>query len=489
MSLSSNVSLPEADANRLAIGSPIGLILLLAVTANFLFASGHNLQRCVELVALCLIAAAAVLRAWRGSLPPLPKIGGILLLIFFALGLVSGLSAYSLRHAVFEWTCLFLLLILVFSIAYELAQDFRRINSLLHWVGIACGLYALRVLIMYAAALSTGFQPDWSVLAPGFSNPRFVGHTVTALMPLIVLLCVKSTQASAWRKTWFALAAFWWAHLIAIEARATILALAIGCIMAFVVRRTHARRFVATMAFAALSGTVLCALLFILLPYAIGLHPVYLPWNVLARTVANPVSDRFLLWRLAVELIAGHPWLGIGPQHFAHAGAELYAGAHPHNWILQIAAEWGIPALLCLFGTLFLGARALVRHGARLEKGDLVNQQMLVTLLVSCTAIFVDGMFSGVLVMPQPQLAIALVLGITCAWHFQRDVGQTPARSIQSASWRIVCSLIITVGLCGLIWSVAPDIARRVSGTSLSPAELTANPDKHWPRMWEAGIF
>jgi O-antigen ligase len=191
--------------------------------------------------------------------------------------------------------------------------------------------------------------------------------------------------------------------------------------------------------------------------------------------------------KLALQLIAAHPWLGVGPQHFAHEGHKLYIGAHPHDWLLQIAVEWGVPALLCLLGAVALGVRGLVRSGKRIAGDDLPRQQILVALLAACTAIFVDGLFSGVLVMPQSQLAIALVIGCAVGWTRSLDTGAAAPKS--APVQRYVAAALAAVALCGLVWSVGPGFMQHVRGEALTPVERAINDKGNWPRLWEAGYF
>ncbi len=66
---------------------------------------------------------------------------------------------------------------------------------------------------------------------------------------------------------------------------------------------------------------------------------------------------RWEAWHAALRMIRDHPWFGVGPWHFLEA-RPLYApdamspGTGPHSIYLGMAAEWGIPAALLLFGWL-----------------------------------------------------------------------------------------------------------------------------------------
>jgi len=464
-------------------------LVIVALTAGFLWAANHDDQRCIELVLLALLAP--LMLAHRDSVAQIIAIRPVsrnCIAAFFALGAAATLSAFSLRHAVYEWSILLLLAFTAALLAAEMtragAAGLRMLLRCLLIVGI---LHAVRIGLIYAAALASGVQIDMHALAAGFSNARFFNHTLTPLLPLMVLLTLQAPLRSAWRWVSFALAAFWWAFMFVSEARASLLGLGAGLTIALVLRGSHARDFAKLMALSALAGAAIYVLAFILLPLAFGLVPVGVPSNVLARTVADPSSGRTLLWALALQLIGAHPWLGVGPLHFAHEGHKLYIGAHPHDWLLQIGAEWGLPALLCLLGALASAARALLHTGKRIADDDLHNQQILVAFLTACAAIMVDGVFSGVLVMPQSQLAIVLLAGCATGWVSSLD--PTSASTSPSRPARYAVALAVAVGLCGLAWSVAPDFLRHAKGEEATPAEKAINNKGNWPRLWEAGYF
>lgn len=103
-------------------------------------------------------------------------------------------------------------------------------------------------------------------------------------------------------------------------------------------------------------------------------------------------------------------------------------GAHPHNWVLQVGSEWGLPALFFLCLLLVLAFQRLCRLRTALPEGQ---EATLTAWLVAGGAILVDGLFSGLIVMPVSQLWIALYLG--CAW-----------------GWVASCSLPVQTVGCGL---------------------------------------
>jgi O-antigen ligase len=477
-------------ANLRGTGSAI--LVIAAMAAGFLWSSGHDDQRCVELVLLAVLAPFMLAGTGAAEqITALSRPARWCLGAFFVLGGASALTAFSWQHAVYEWAMLLLLLLAASLLAAELGRaGASGLQTVLHCVGAVGILYSLRILLVYAAALTSGVQVDMHGLAIGFSNARFFNHTQTALLPLIVLLYLQAPKGQAWRPIWFALAAFWWSFLFLSEARATVLALGAGCAVAFAIRRAHARSFLQAMALTALAGAVVYALAFVLLPMLAGLQPYNAAMNVLQRTAADPASRRTLLWELAVKLIAAHPWLGVGPQHFAHEGATLSWGAHPHNFILQIGAEWGVPALLCLLGAIGIGMRGLARSGARIAPADLPGQQTLAVLLATGAAILVDAQFSGVIVMPQSQMAIVLYLGCAAGWVRSLETGVAQKSTTPSTTpVRWLTAGLAAAALCGLALAVGPEVGRHARHEPLTPSEQAVNPAAHWPRIWEAGYF
>jgi O-antigen ligase len=479
---------PRTATHASLQGRAVSLLVIAALGMGFMWAADHDDQRCVQLVLLALLAPFMLARAgiadqiaWVG------RPGRWLLGTFFALGAFSTLIAFSPRHALYEWSILLVLLLAALLLAAELARTGHAGMQFVLRGVVAIGiLYSLRVALMYAAMLANGAPPDMQALFVGFSNARFFNHAQTALLPLGILLYLQAPQGSGWRRASFALAAIWWAFLVLTQARASMLALGAGCMLVLVARRSLALPFLKAMALSALAGAVLYALAFVLLPMLAGMPSFDTVSITLQRTAADPASGRLPLWKLAGQLMAAHPWLGIGPQHYAHEETMVKWAAHPHNFVLQIGAEWGLPALLCLLAAIVIGMRGLVRSGKRIAAADLPAQQSLTVLLATGAAILVDGLFSGVIVMPQSQMAIVLYLA--CALGWVRSLDRSPAtRAGMPLRWLI--KGLAVAALCALAYGVAPSIERHATHAPLTPAEQALNREFHWPRLWEAGHF
>ncbi len=184
------------------------------------------------------------------------------------------------------------------------------------------------------------------------------------------------------------------------------------------------------------------------------------------------VSSREVLWQLSWEAIKSSPWLGIGPMQFAALDSSV--GAHPHNWPLQIAAEWGLPALALLAFAIFQLAKSI---------RPTTTSDSLTCLILSVTVALWLGLVDGNLVMPVSQTSAALAAGMligTLRASAQRGKRCWPSGTLQSMT------AFIAVAASGIVIAFAvstlPDQSRLVASFQRS------NPGA-WlvPRFWEQG--
>jgi len=110
------------------------------------------------------------------------------------------------------------------------------------------------------------------------------------------------------------------------------------------------------------------------------------------------------VWQMSGEAISKAPLLGIVPMQFATLDNRV--GAHPHNWVMQVAAEWGVPALLLLFALVLL-ARAMPQAAT--------FDSTVVPAALALGVGLANGLVDGNLVMPVSQSAFALAGGLMLA--------------------------------------------------------------------------
>jgi len=451
-----------------ARGVAIALLVAAGLAAIHLAADGHDQQRVVQLAFLA--AAVAVMLAGGRALILPGAVPGAALLVFFALGLAAALRAPSPLHGLLEVALWWLLLAVALAGAGELARDDGPGRLLvLQLLGAGVALYCVKVLVVWGSALALHGETDLFSFAPGFSNYRFLNHGQTVTLPLLVLLCLEAPARQ--RRFWFALAALWWALLFLLGGRGTQAGLLAGSVVALLVAGRAAFPFCRAMLATAVAGALAWVLLFRAAPFVAGMAPFGTSTGQLARTLADPGSGRGALWHCAWDLIAAHPWLGAGPMHFAHLPATAASFAHPHNWMLQVGAEWGLPALAAVCVALLAASAALLRAGWQARKDMPPPRVALCAWIVTGCAILTDALVSGLVVMPVSQMAIVLYLA--CALG-QLRAGGAPAGPRLDALFRVLTLLALLLAGAAAV---------------LSYQSAGAEDERYIPRFWLQGHF
>ena len=453
---------------------------------NFLSRNGHDEQRLHEIAFLLaaglvlVLARSAALAAFLGASP-----GGRALALFFAYGIVSATMAYSPAYALVEVALFVLLLATALAIADQIQRGgIPLMRTALQALGCAVVLHAVRIVVNYVASFALRIPLEPMDFAPGFSNLRFFNHAQTVLLPLLVLLCCLTPRASRLRYLWLAVVSLWWLCIFATSGRGSLVGLAAGAMFAAIVLRRSAAAYLKTFALTFAGGIAMYVVFLVIVPVLAGNGSFGAFGSVLERSRTDPSSMRFFIWENCLDLIRQHPWFGVGPMHFAHDALRFRWAAHPHDWILQIAVEWGLPALLLLGFALFHGMRALLRSRAAvpaIEHGGVA----LSALLAGGAAVLVDGLVSGLIVMPQSQLAIALYLGFAIGWVRMSAQAERPSRAPGKAM-RLANALILLVALVSLAEGVYPDVGELMNDGTPNAA---ANRGLRWPRLWELGFF
>jgi hypothetical protein len=180
----------------------------------------------------------------------------------------------------------------------------------------------------------------------------------------------------------------------------------LGCALAIVV---------ASVSFGALTATALVALVFVsayrgmswsaMLRSALMLVGVLVCALILGGSLIDSVREkiqsfafgegvRALLYAELIADIIENPWLGIGKGRFVETNnfSSLGDGVFPHQNLLGVGAELGVPALLLFGGFLLAGIVSLGR--ASLDRSSRQNEQLRL-LVTAVLAVFVYQQFRG----------------------------------------------------------------------------------------------
>ena len=468
-----------ANSLRLMV---VTVMLTITIVVSHFMSGEHDDQRVLQIGFLSL---AILVVAARDCMPSfqlfLGGIGGLLLALFFALGAVSSLRADSPVNGLREVLLFVLLLVVALCVARELNRDYAaRLDLVLTIVGAGCALYVFVVGVIWLTAVLTNTHPTPFSFAPSFTNYRFLNHAQTVSMPLLILLACRCNPRH--RKMWIGVAMFWAFLVLGLSGRGTVLGIVVGCAVAIALFRQRSLYFVKTLLLSALAGFLLVWIFFIWIPGALGMEPFGTMLTSVGRTVgSDPTSMRVLLWARALAYIGAHPWLGIGPAHYGRYAFDIDNGSHPHDWPLQIGAEWGIPALLCLVAVIWTASSRLLKTSRALDPGDTPNHLIATTLVVTGVAILVDGCVSGLIVMPVSQLLIALYIGCAAGWVWSFNAGQEVER--QSGP-RLALAATLLASVVALVLCTAHDFGGLDGKLRVHPEVTFLH-----PRFWVQEYF
>ncbi len=446
-------------------------LLVIGVCAPF---SGHDVQRTLQIaIAVCAVLyALSVCPVER--LVDRPTALGLALVI--GLGLVSSALAHQPLWALGEVA----LFVGCAAIAVAFAVLRRHGGEpldrvLIVVVLLVCLVKSLQYLYAGALAFTSAERVlDPEVLLSGFSNKRFYGQFQTFTLPLLALPLLLPTLSRPVRGAVFALLCVWWLIAISGGTRGTWLGMgAAGVVLA--VLGPWGRRWLGWQLAATLVGLLLYWLVFTVLAGYLGVEVS----DDAADRLTTSLSGRGLIWGQAWHMLLERPWLGFGPMHFADIANRI--AAHPHQAILQWASEWGVPSAVCVAALAWRGGWAtfgiLRERALSVQRVDLLR----LCLFAALVGALVQSMVDGVMVIPNSQVWLALVVGWLLALH----LWQSPIAASLPLAWAAWKSLsVLAVGL--LVFIAVRDVPHI---TQAQQQYLNAHDNLLQPRFWAQGVI
>jgi hypothetical protein len=465
----------------LLVPALLGLYLLLTSTAQLvpgiaLYDAKRILQLGLLLVLFLLsLTNAGIRQEFSRQLAKTPPWIKLTLTAIFLWGLCSSLfHTQSLMHAVSslaEVCLLFLLVLALFVVAAcrSLAGHIfdQLALGLVALTGLAVGV---QELIGAAAVSAAGFDYSYEIALVHYSFPRFYNQVQSWAVPVLAGLPLIFYRNRLVYILCLLVLGLHWYIILMTGARGSFVSIASACIFAALILPSPVRSRLLTWQ---LAGLVLGAVIYsaVLInsetnradefassgiqhsqpvtpaqtrPVQEGTRPFKSKSRFLDKSLGRPMihtSGRMRMWSRTSRDALANPILGIGPLNYV-CTSDAWFG-HPHNFPLQIAAEWGILvaiAICAVFMVLGFSIAQKVRH----EKYGSSEENIFAGLIFTgVIAAALHACLSGIMVMPASQVTGLLLCGML--------LGMTPARQMESSNpvtlHRVIPGFLLSLGV------------------------------------------
>ncbi len=467
-----------SDGAKFSVVSGVVIAAFIGLTTTIdlgLVSSWWDEQRIVLLTVLLLVSAWGLTVAEGGRV--LSVNTALALSVALAFGLVSAWHAprqyLALVDVAMYSVIACYILLFIGTPRRELAV------AAVVFVGAVAVPYLVGVAARYISALVLWMPIGADTLLVGFANPRFPAHLQALTIPLFPL-ALSLARSELSRLALSVAGVLWWMCVAGSGSRTAWIALMAAAAIAAVIEGLRGQWLRAQLLLATV-GTALYFLAFRALPHVLGLASTA---EIGRLSEFASVGARFELWLASSRAIAADPWLGLGPMHFAFANNGI--AAHPHNFWLQFAAEWGVAAGIIVAGAsivLWLRtirvARAIQRQYAD-GQGASEDAALAVGIATAITAWIVAIQADGLMVVPTSQAASAIVLGLACGL-----VGTGWSKPLRPAMSRAVVAIVFLPAAAVLLYlpftSFSQVKAREDAWMKANPGETMA------PRFWQQG--
>lgn len=443
------------------------------IPKSLIVTSFHDSQRLIELLLVSMVLLLSILFNQRETSFALNKNMRYALYALIALAVISSYLAKSPRHALIEISLFaglsYLALFVVHLYNENKALLVKRLIYAL-WAGIL--LYMVSFYVGYITATTFNTAKPWPALLTGFSSIRSFNQYQLWGLGLITLPLLAFDFKNTYTSRWLHVALiFWWVILFYSTSRGALLAWGGGILCTALIYRKLAWPFIRLQLIHAAAGFFSYSILFKYIPNLI--RPSLESSLVTGTIMRNTTSDRMELWSLSLNLIQDHPIFGVGAMHYAWYNTGV---AHPHNSVLQLMAEWGLPATLIILTIAGYGIYCWLKkfNMNNLKTQTKLENNLAIILFFTMITNTAYSLVDGVIVMPLSQVMMFTIIGLMVAYYF--DGRLTEAKQINLFRRAFAGIVLIT-----LAWSTLPEILQSASG---SEKRFSVGYNAVGPRLW-----
>ena len=449
------------------------LVLLPSISVTADHFSPYDEQRLVFIFAVGMM----LLFSHRQLATPAP---GLLFLSFALLGLLSVAFSMTPSYASLEWSLWICLISFVVLLSRQLGDEVTICRLVLPLIAVGMLLYGIVSLSTLFIAWHYEGAPFWPALIHRFANVRFFNQYQSWLLPLLPALLYSTVVMirPGLLKTLLVLySIFFFSLLFYSGGRGTMVGLLAAGIVVLILFRRPGMRWSAIMIGYLSMGLLL----------AYHVFPQSSMAGVSSRIISQAMSNdasvllskRDVLWQQSLGMVEEQPWLGSGPMGFAAIGSSI--AAHPHNFPLQLAAEWGLPATLALFSALGYALLTWLVFAYRRVKDPQCppwEKTYIISLSASLITAGVHSLVSGIVVMPISQAMLVLVSSMALGWYMRyQQAPSQPTRLL--LLWR-------PLAIAAAIWLMAMTTHQVIYFDEIMKHAELSQPG-YQPRFWSRG--
>jgi hypothetical protein len=407
-----------------------------------LHGDSYDMRRVFQLILIFILGLALTCNTkWRNQciiqLTLLPRLATYCIYGFFILGLISsslvgfGVNYPTLPDQAFLQVGLYISFFLVGLLISQWVQNtphkFGQWTMVTLYIMI--GLYLIMVcvhIITYRMSMSNSSTyisihnaNVWQyIMAPFFANIRFLSQFMTWTWPLLVLpLISKNTLSKGIKTVLFIVILCWFFQIFMLQGRSNMLEFIIIPIVLLAMFRKKSLPWIKWQLLGVIAGFILW--------YIVYMH--VLDGSYRQNTAVTEHTERWFIYLASLKAALAHPLLGMGPMHLSAILLPMGEGspgwlATPHDVLVKIIAEWGIPAfiLFCIiaFMALYKWAKLSIVQvkSAKISDEQHNKNALFICLSASILSGLIHSLFSGVTSMPLSQTTMVLVFG--WAWGF-----------------------------------------------------------------------
>lgn len=337
--------------------------------------------------------------------------------------------------------------------------------------GLVCvfGIIFFILSCQFVAGYFAGLQAQTlsrSLFFSGIVNVRFLNQIQTLILPLLFFYSMRSAS-----NRFRILEIIFICQLISLfvlGARGSLLGLFVCFLFGMfigVIRREHVIKLAAFLAWS-LCIYFVC---FKLIPsYVFDLDVNY--------AIRTADSGRFYLWEIGLSMFRENWLFGQGGMSFSlDSPSSIYS--HPHNFVIHVLAEWGASMflVLLLLSSVFLWAIVRLRRFNYFDSS-------LSAVVLAIVAGLTHGFFSGVFVMPIPQIIMLTLISVFMSFYIEAFYPKNIRISYVLVGWKKMVFSSVVSAAFGFVVLYA--IAWRFNSDGSYNSDLVGTPG---PGYWVDG--